>query len=88
MTAGETAKIKAPLLHYAGNDQRIATGWPACETVVKQAGWTITPTSTPVSSTASITTRQRYDAAAAGLAWQRTVDFFNSRAHLSLKARR
>jgi carboxymethylenebutenolidase len=78
-SAEDTAKIKAPLLiHYAANDQGVNQGWPAYEAALKANG---------KSYQAFIyegtqhgfhnDTTPRYDEAAAKLAWQRTVDFFN-----------
>lgn len=77
--AEDAAKIKAPLLlHYAGLDTRINGGWPAYEEVLK---------ANHVTYTAHVydganhgfhnDTTPRYDEAAAKLAWQRTLDFFN-----------
>jgi hypothetical protein len=35
----DVPKIKAPLpLHYAGNDERVNAGWPACEAALKANG--------------------------------------------------
>src|SRR5450432_3027790 len=76
--AADVAKIKAPLLlQYAGLDTRINGGWPAYEEALK---------ANHVTYTAHIyeganhgfhnDTTPRYDAAAAKLAWQRTLDFF------------
>lgn len=78
-TAEETAKIKAPLLiHYGGLDDRVNAGWPAFEAALK---------ANHVTYTAYIyeganhgfhnDTTPRYDKAAATLAWDRTVEFFN-----------
>jgi carboxymethylenebutenolidase len=75
----DVPKIKAPLLlHYAGNDQRVNAGWPAYEAALKANG---------VDYTAYVyegtnhgfhnDTTPRYDEAAAKLAWQRTLDFFD-----------
>lgn len=77
--AAEVSKIKAPLLiHYASLDKRINDGWPAYEEALKAnnlkyamhmyegANHGFHNDSTP-----------RYDEAAAKLAWQRTVEFFN-----------
>lgn len=75
----EVAKIKSPLLlHYAGLDTRINEGWPAYEEALK---------TNKISYTAHIyegtnhgfhnDTTPRYNEAAAKLAWQRTLDFFN-----------
>jgi len=77
-SAADAAKIKAPLLlHYAGLDTRINGGWPAYEEALK---------ANHLSYEAHIyegvnhgfhnDTTPRYDAAAAKLAWQRTLAFF------------
>jgi len=79
----DVAKIKAPLLlHYAGNDKRVNAGGPAYEEALKTNG---------VRYTAHIyentnhgfhnDTTPRYDEAAATLAWERTLQFFEM--HLS-----
>lgn len=81
-SAEDAAKIKAPLLlHYAENDQRINAGWPAYETALKAAN--VSYTMHMYAGTQhgfNNDTTPRYDEAAAKLAWQRTLDFFN--AHL------
>ncbi len=77
--AADVAKIKAPLLiHYAGLDTRVNGGRPAYEEALKAnhvqynvyiyegANHGFHNDTTP-----------RYDEAAAKLAWQRTLDFFN-----------
>jgi carboxymethylenebutenolidase len=66
------------LLHYASLDTRITGEWPAYEEALK---------ANHVNYTAYIyeganhgfhnDTTPRYDEAAAKLAWQRTLDFFN-----------
>jgi len=78
--AEEAAKIKAPLLiHYAGADDRINTGWPAYETVLKANHVAYEAFIYPgVQHGFNNDTTPRYDEAAAKLAWQRTVDFFKS----------
>jgi carboxymethylenebutenolidase len=78
-TAEDAAKIKAPLmLHYAGNDQRIDAGWPAYETALKAAGVKYEMFMYPgVEHGFNNDTTPRYDAAAAKLAWDRTIAFFN-----------
>jgi len=78
-SADEAAKIKAPLLlHYAGNDQRITSGWPAFEKVLQQARVEYQAFVYPgVEHGFNNDTTPRYDAAAAKLAWQRTIEFFN-----------
>jgi len=77
--AEEVSRIKAPLLlHYAELDKPITDGWPAYEQALKAAGKTYQAyvykganhgfhnDSTP-----------RYDEAAARLAWDRTLEWFN-----------
>jgi carboxymethylenebutenolidase len=77
--AADAAKIKAPLLlQYASLDTRITGNWPAFEEALK---------ANHVTYEAHIyeganhgfhnDTTPRYDEAAAKLAWQRTLDFFN-----------
>jgi carboxymethylenebutenolidase len=78
-TAEEAAKIKAPLLlHYAEKDERITSGWPAYETALKAAGVQYQAYIYPgVEHGFNNDTTPRYDEAAAKLAWQRTIEFFN-----------
>jgi carboxymethylenebutenolidase len=78
--ADEVAKIKARLLiHYAGSDDRINVGWPAYEAALKAAGTTYEAYVYPgVQHGFNNDTTPRYDAAAAKLAWQRTIDVFNA----------
>ncbi len=77
--AADVGRIKAALLiHYAGLDTRVNAGWPAYEEALKAnsvkyeefvyegANHGFHNDTTP-----------RYDKAAATLAWQRTLDFFN-----------
>ncbi len=80
--AEEVAKIKSPLLiQYAGVDDRINAGWPAYEAALKAAHVDYQAFVYPgVQHGFNNDTTPRYDAAAAELAWKRTVDFFN--AHL------
>lgn len=75
----EVAKIKAPLqLHYAGNDERITAGWPAYEAALKAAGVSYQAYIYPgVEHGFNNDTTPRFDAAAAKLAWQRSLDFFH-----------
>ena len=76
----DVPRIKAPLqLHYAGVDERINTGWPPYEAALKAAG---------VRHEAFFyegtqhgfhnDTTPRFDRAAAQLAWQRTMAFFET----------
>jgi carboxymethylenebutenolidase len=78
-TAEETAKIKAPLLlHYAGEDERINAGWPAYETALKASHINYEAfVYKGVQHGFNNDTTPRYDEAAAKLAWQRTITFFN-----------
>ena len=77
--ATDVAKIKAPLLiHYASNDERINSGWPAFETALKANGVRYEMYMYPNTQHGFHNdTTPRYDEAAAKLSWQRTVDFFN-----------
>jgi len=78
-SAENAAKIKAPLLiHYASNDERINAGWPAYETALKAHGVKYEMHMYPNTEHGFHNdTTTRYNEAAAKLAWQRTVDFFN-----------
>jgi carboxymethylenebutenolidase len=78
-SAADVAKIKAPLLiHYAGLDTRINGGWPAYEEALKANHATYTAyTYEGANHGFHNDTTPRYDEAAAKLAWQRTLDFFN-----------
>jgi carboxymethylenebutenolidase len=78
-TAEEAAKIKAPLLlQYAALDTRITGNWPKYEEVLKANH---VPYQAYIYEGANHgfhnDTTPRYDEAAAKLAWQRTLDFFN-----------
>jgi carboxymethylenebutenolidase len=77
--AENTAKIKAPLLiHYAALDERINAGWPAYESALKAAGVKYEAFIYPDTQHGfNNDTTPRYSDAAAKLAWQRTIAFFN-----------
>lgn len=77
--AADAGKIKAPLLiQYAGLDTRINQGWPAYEEALKAHHVTYTMYMYEnVNHGFHNDTTPRYDKAAAELAWQRTLDFFN-----------
>ena len=77
--AADVAKIKSPLLiHYAGLDERINASWPAYEAALKENKVRYEAFIYPnVNHGFHNDTTPRYDEAAAKLAWQRTVDFFN-----------
>jgi carboxymethylenebutenolidase len=78
-SAADAAKIKAPLLlQYAGLDARITGGWPAYEEALKANHVTYTAyVYDGVNHGFHNDTTPRYDEAAAKLAWQRTVEFFD-----------
>jgi len=75
----DVARIKAPLLiHFAENDPRINAGWPAYEAALKAAGIQYTMHMYPGTQHGfNNNTTPRYDEAAAKLAWQRTLEFFD-----------
>jgi len=77
--AEDVPKIKCQLLiHYAATDERINAGWPAYEAAlkannVKYTAYTYEGTNHGFHND----TTPRYDKAAATLAWDRTMEFFN-----------
>ncbi|TWJ03213.1 carboxymethylenebutenolidase [Mucilaginibacter frigoritolerans] len=75
----DVPKIKAPLLlHYAGLDTRITSGWPAYEAALKANGKKYQVyIYENVNHGFHNDTTPRYDKAAADLAWKRTIDFFD-----------
>ena len=77
--ADQVPKIKAPLLlHYASLDTRITGNWPAYEAALKANDVTFTGyVYEGANHGFHNDTTPRYDEAAAKLAWQRTLDFFN-----------
>lgn len=77
--AADVAKIKAPLLlQYAGLDTRVNAGWPAYEEALKANHVTYTAyVYDGVNHGFHNDTTPRYDEAAAKLAWQRTMAFFD-----------
>jgi carboxymethylenebutenolidase len=79
VSAEDAAKIKSPVLaHYAESDQRINAGWPAYEAALKAANVPHTMHMYPGTQHGfNNDTTPRYDEAAAKLAWQRTIEFFN-----------
>ena len=65
-------------IHYAGNDERINAGWPAYEAALKATGVKYEVYIYPGTEHGfNNDTTPRYDEAAAKLAWQRTIAFFN-----------
>jgi carboxymethylenebutenolidase len=78
-SAADVAKIKAPLLiHYGGLDDRVNAGWPAFEAALKENHITYTEYMYQGAYHGFHNdTTPRYDKAAATLAWDRTMEFFN-----------
>lgn len=76
----EAAKVKAPLLvQRAEIDDRINAAWPAYETALRSAGVRFTAYQYPGTQHGfNNDTTPRYDAAAAQLAWSRTVGFLKT----------
>ena len=76
--ADTVAAIKAPLLlQYAEADERINAGWPAYEAALKAAKVNYQAyIYSGVQHGFNNDTTPRYDAAAAKLAWERTIAFF------------
>src|SRR5512144_555511 len=74
----DVPKIKASLLlHYAETDERINAGWPAYEAALKENKKKYEAFLYPGTQHGfNNDTTPRYDAAAAKVAWSRTVDFF------------
>jgi carboxymethylenebutenolidase len=72
--------VKAPLLiHFADVDERINAAWPAYETALKAAGVRHSAHRYPGTQHGfNNDTTPRFDAAAAHLAWGRTLDFFKA----------
>ncbi|MBV7396327.1 YghX family hydrolase [Mameliella sediminis] len=78
-SAEDVPRIQAPLLlQYAELDSRINEGWPAYEAALKEHGKTYTAYIYPgVNHGFHNDSTPRYDEAAAELAWERTIAFFN-----------
>ena len=77
----DVPKIKAELvIQSAENDDRINAGWPAYEAALKAANVKYVRYLYPGTQHGfNNDTTPRYDAAAAKLAWDRTIAFFNER---------
>jgi carboxymethylenebutenolidase len=80
-TAEDVPKIKAPLLlHYGELDTRVNEGWPAYEKALKENNKEYTAYIYPAANHGFHNdTTPRYDKAAAELAWNRTIEFFNKK---------
>jgi carboxymethylenebutenolidase len=79
--AEDVPKINAPLMiHYAGLDTRVNEGWPAYEKALKENNKVYVVYIYPdVNHGFHNDSTPRYDKAAAELAWQRTIGFFNEK---------
>jgi carboxymethylenebutenolidase len=80
--AADAAKIKAPLLlHYGGLDQRIDAGIPAYKAALDKAGvsYQIFVYEGANHAFNNDTSAERYNAAAAKLAWERTLAFLGEK---------
>ncbi len=78
--AGDVSKIKAAILvHHGELDTRLAATWPAYDTALKAANVPHEGYIYPgaVHGFNCDATPERYNKAAADLAWQRTIDWFN-----------
>ncbi len=77
--AADAAKVKAPLLiHFAAVDDRINAAWPTYEAALKAAAVPYTAHQYPGTQHGfNNDTTPRFDPAAAKLAWERTLAFFN-----------
>ncbi|HEX8045919.1 YghX family hydrolase [Rhizobium sp.] len=75
----EVPRIKAPLLlHYAGLDKGINEGWPGYEAALKASNKVYEAHIYPdVNHGFHNDSTPRYDEAAAKLAWERTIGWFN-----------
>jgi carboxymethylenebutenolidase len=75
----DVARIKAPLmLHYAGLDERINGGWPDYEAALKAGGKAFSAhIYAGVNHGFHNDSTPRYDEAAAELAWDRTLAFYD-----------
>lgn len=78
-STADVPKINAPLLlHYAALDERINAGWPEYEAALKANGKTYEAHIYPdVNHGFHNDSTPRYDEAAANLAWDRTIAWFN-----------
>lgn len=76
----DASKVKSPLLvHHAAIDERINAAWPAYEAALKSADVKYSEYQYPGTQHGfNNDTTPRYDAAAAKLAWDRTIAFFKS----------
>lgn len=79
LSGEETARVRVPLLmHYAGTDERINAGIPEFRAALDEHGIAYSIHMYPGTGHGfhNDTSQARYDADAAGLAWKRTLRFF------------
>jgi carboxymethylenebutenolidase len=78
--AADVSAIEAPLmLHYAGLDERVNAGWPAYEAALQEHGKSYQAfVYEGAQHGFHNDTTPRYDADAAELAWERTLEFFDA----------
>lgn len=76
----DVPRIKAPMqVHLAGEDARVNAGWPPVKAALEAAGVRHEiHTYAGAQHGFNNDTTPRYDEKAAALAWQRTVEFFNT----------
>ncbi|MFO7278169.1 MAG: dienelactone hydrolase family protein [Pseudomonadota bacterium] len=80
LPSSDVPRLKVPvMLHYAGNDTRINEGIPEFRKALDAAGVAYSINMYPGTEHGfhNDTSAARYDPAAARLAWQRTIDFFD-----------
>ena len=81
LPTAEVPRLKAPiLLNYAGDDERINSGIPEFRAALDAARVPYSLNMYPGTQHGfhNDSTAGRYDAAAAQLAWHRTIDFFDA----------
>lgn len=78
--AKDVPKIKTPLLlHFAGNDKRVNAGWPDYESALRNHQKAYSAHLYPdVNHGFHNDTTPRYNESAAQLAWERTIEFFET----------
>jgi carboxymethylenebutenolidase len=81
LSAEDTRRLKVPvLLHYAGTDERVNAGIPEFRTALDTVGVPYSLNMYPGTQHGfhNDSSEARYNEAAARLAWQRTLDFFET----------
>lgn len=81
LTADEVARVRAPLMmHYAGNDERINSSIPGFRALLDEYGVAYSLNMYPGTNHGfhNDSSAARYNAEAARLAWQRSMNFFRN----------